>query len=152
MPAAANIRILADDCDVVGIDEAQFLTTKLFRFAMTLLTKGFVWLLLVWIWTTKATPLVPCPIWWLLQSMLPKSMPYARIPGISLSIVSVNPMTTIWFSGTNWWIWTLEPSRLLPCDGIGKTTPKRTSKRKDNKRKKSGWRNAIWNSSARSET
>ena len=24
VPAAANIRLLADDCDVVGIDEAQF--------------------------------------------------------------------------------------------------------------------------------
>ncbi|GIR81301.1 MAG: hypothetical protein CM15mP83_0270 [Flavobacteriaceae bacterium] len=33
VPAAANIRILADDCDVVGIDEAQFLMTKSFRFA-----------------------------------------------------------------------------------------------------------------------
>ena len=42
VPAAANIRILADDCDVVGLMKRSFLTTKLFRFAMTLPTKGFV--------------------------------------------------------------------------------------------------------------
>ena len=28
VPAAANIRLLADQCDVVGIDEAQFFSTK----------------------------------------------------------------------------------------------------------------------------
>ena len=42
VPAAANIRILADDCDVVGIDKRSFLMTKSFRFAMPSPTKAFV--------------------------------------------------------------------------------------------------------------
>lgn len=40
VPAAANIPILADGCDVVGIDEAQFLMTKLYVYATTLPTKA----------------------------------------------------------------------------------------------------------------
>jgi len=34
VPAAANIALLAQGCDVIGIDEAQFLMTKLLRSVM----------------------------------------------------------------------------------------------------------------------
>jgi thymidine kinase len=34
VPAAANIAILAQGCDVVGIDEAQFLTMKSYGYVM----------------------------------------------------------------------------------------------------------------------
>ncbi|OBX24262.1 MULTISPECIES: thymidine kinase [Bizionia] len=40
VPAAANIPILADDCDVVGIDEAQFFDDEIVRVCNDLANKG----------------------------------------------------------------------------------------------------------------
>jgi len=40
VPAAANIRILADQCDVVGIDEAQFFDTEIIHVCNDLANKG----------------------------------------------------------------------------------------------------------------
>ena len=40
VPAAANIRILADDCDVVGIDEAQFFDDEIVHVCNDLANKG----------------------------------------------------------------------------------------------------------------
>lgn len=40
LPAAANIPILADDCDVVGIDEAQFFDDEIVRVCNDLANKG----------------------------------------------------------------------------------------------------------------
>ena len=40
MPAAANIPILADGCDVVGIDEAQFFDDEIVRVCNDLANKG----------------------------------------------------------------------------------------------------------------
>ncbi|SDR72346.1 thymidine kinase [Formosa sp. Hel1_31_208] len=40
VPAAANIPILADDCDVVGIDEAQFFDDEIIRVCNDLANKG----------------------------------------------------------------------------------------------------------------
>ena len=40
VPAAANIRILGDDCDVVGIDEAQFFDDEIISVCNALANKG----------------------------------------------------------------------------------------------------------------
>jgi thymidine kinase len=40
VPAAANIRILADNCDVVGIDEAQFFDDEIISVCNDLANKG----------------------------------------------------------------------------------------------------------------
>jgi len=40
VPAAANIRLLADDCDVVGIDEAQFFDDEIITVCNDLANKG----------------------------------------------------------------------------------------------------------------
>jgi len=40
VPAAANIRILADDCEVVGIDEAQFFDDEIISVCNDLANKG----------------------------------------------------------------------------------------------------------------
>ncbi|UGU18283.1 thymidine kinase [Sinomicrobium kalidii] len=40
VPAAANIRILADDCDVIGIDEAQFFDDEIVTVCNDLANKG----------------------------------------------------------------------------------------------------------------
>ena len=40
VPAAANIRILADQCDVVGIDEAQFFDEEIIHVCNDLANKG----------------------------------------------------------------------------------------------------------------
>ena len=40
VPAAANIRILADQCDVVGIDEAQFFDAEIIHVCNDLANKG----------------------------------------------------------------------------------------------------------------
>ena len=40
VPAAANIRILGDTCDVVGIDEAQFFDDEIIRVCNDLANKG----------------------------------------------------------------------------------------------------------------
>ncbi len=40
VPAAANIPILADNCDVVGIDEAQFFDNEIVRVCNNLANKG----------------------------------------------------------------------------------------------------------------
>jgi len=40
VPAAANIPILADGCDVVGIDEAQFFDDEIVRVCNDLANKG----------------------------------------------------------------------------------------------------------------
>ncbi|MEM7381576.1 MAG: thymidine kinase [Bacteroidota bacterium] len=40
VPAAANIRILADDCEVVGIDEAQFFDDEIVTVCNDLANKG----------------------------------------------------------------------------------------------------------------
>ncbi len=40
VPAAANIRLLADDCDVVGIDEAQFFDQEIVSVCNDLANKG----------------------------------------------------------------------------------------------------------------
>lgn len=40
VPAAANIRILADNCDVVGIDEAQFFDNEIVSVCNDLANKG----------------------------------------------------------------------------------------------------------------
>jgi len=40
VPAAANIRILADTCDVVGIDEAQFFDDEIITVCNDLANKG----------------------------------------------------------------------------------------------------------------
>lgn len=40
VPAAANIRILADDCDVVGIDEAQFFDDEIVSVCNDLANRG----------------------------------------------------------------------------------------------------------------
>lgn len=40
VPAAANIRLLADDCDVVGIDEAQFFDDEIVRVCNDLANRG----------------------------------------------------------------------------------------------------------------
>ena len=40
VPAAANIPILADNCDVVGIDEAQFFDDEIVRVCNDLANKG----------------------------------------------------------------------------------------------------------------
>ena len=40
VPAAANIRILADTCDVVGIDEAQFFDNEIIRVCNDLANQG----------------------------------------------------------------------------------------------------------------
>lgn len=40
VPAAANIRILADDCDVVGIDEAQFFDDEIITVCNDLANRG----------------------------------------------------------------------------------------------------------------
>src|SRR5210317_964754 len=40
VPAAANIRLLADDCDVVGIDEAQFFDDEIVPVCNDLANKG----------------------------------------------------------------------------------------------------------------
>jgi thymidine kinase len=40
VPAAANIRLLADDCDVVGIDEAQFFDDEIITVCNDLANRG----------------------------------------------------------------------------------------------------------------
>ncbi|MFT7407831.1 MAG: thymidine kinase, partial [Flavobacteriaceae bacterium] len=40
VPAAANIRLLADQCDVVGIDEAQFFDSEIVHVCNDLANKG----------------------------------------------------------------------------------------------------------------
>lgn len=40
VPAAANIRLLADNCDVVGIDEAQFFDDEIVRVCNDLANRG----------------------------------------------------------------------------------------------------------------
>ena len=40
VPAAANIRLLADDCDVVGIDEAQFFDDEIVTVCSDLANRG----------------------------------------------------------------------------------------------------------------
>ena len=40
VPAAANIRILADDCDVIGVDEAQFFDEEIVTVCNDLANKG----------------------------------------------------------------------------------------------------------------
>src|SRR5699024_7031574 len=40
VPAAANIPLLADDCDVVGIDEAQFFDAEIVEVCNTLANEG----------------------------------------------------------------------------------------------------------------
>jgi len=40
VPAAANIRLLADDCDVVGIDEAQFFDDEIISVCNDLANRG----------------------------------------------------------------------------------------------------------------
>jgi len=40
VPASANIRLLADDCDVVGIDEAQFFDDEIVAVCNDLANKG----------------------------------------------------------------------------------------------------------------
>lgn len=40
VPAAANIRLLADDCDVVGIDEAQFFDAEIVTVCNDLANRG----------------------------------------------------------------------------------------------------------------
>ena len=40
VPAATNIRLLADDCDVVGIDEAQFFDDEIVRVCNDLANRG----------------------------------------------------------------------------------------------------------------
>ena len=40
VPAAANIRLLADDCDVIGIDEAQFFDDEIVTVCNDLANKG----------------------------------------------------------------------------------------------------------------
>ncbi|MGK0251828.1 MAG: thymidine kinase, partial [Gammaproteobacteria bacterium] len=40
VPAAANIPILADDCDVVGIDEAQFFDDEIIKVCNDLANRG----------------------------------------------------------------------------------------------------------------
>ncbi|MEO0570679.1 MAG: thymidine kinase [Bacteroidota bacterium] len=40
VPAAANIRLLADDCDVVGIDEAQFFDEEIISVCNDLANRG----------------------------------------------------------------------------------------------------------------
>lgn len=40
VPAAANIRLLADDCDVIGIDEAQFFDDEIVSVCNDLANKG----------------------------------------------------------------------------------------------------------------
>jgi thymidine kinase len=40
VPAAANIRLLADDCDVVGIDEAQFFDDEIVTVCNDLANRG----------------------------------------------------------------------------------------------------------------
>jgi len=41
VPAAANIRLLADGCDVVGIDEAQFFDDEIVTVCNDLANRGF---------------------------------------------------------------------------------------------------------------
>ena len=55
VPAAANIRILADTCDVIGIDEAQFFDDEIVTVCNDLANKGVRLLLQVWTWILKET-------------------------------------------------------------------------------------------------
>jgi thymidine kinase len=53
VPAAANIAILAQGCDVVGIDEAQFFDDEIVRVCNDLANQGIRVIVAGLIWTLK---------------------------------------------------------------------------------------------------
>ena len=62
VPAAANIPLLVNDCDVVGIDEAQFFDHEIVQVCTTSPIKAFVLSSPDSTWTLKATLLAQCRI------------------------------------------------------------------------------------------
>ena len=73
VPVAENIRILAQGCDVVGIDEAQFFDEEIVAVCNDLkLIQNSSELWLDWIWILKEIRSDRCLDLWLQPNMLPK--------------------------------------------------------------------------------
>ena len=76
---ASDILLLAGDCDVVGIDEAQFFDESIVEVCNTLANSGKREIVAAWTWISKANLLDPCLIYWLLPNLLQKFMPFVPI-------------------------------------------------------------------------
>ena len=96
VPAAANIRILADTCDVVGIDEAQFFDDEIVTVCNDLANKGVRVIVAGLDMDFKGNPFGPMPALWLRPNMSPKYMRFVRARGIWPIIVLEKPIMTIW--------------------------------------------------------
>ena len=59
--SSASILLLAEDIEVVGIDEAQFFDEGIVEVCNQLATVAYASSSQDWTWTSKAFPLVPCP-------------------------------------------------------------------------------------------
>ena len=60
VPAAANIALLADGCDVVGIDEAQFFDQEIVQVCNDLANRGIRVIVAGLDMDYQAIPLAPC--------------------------------------------------------------------------------------------
>ena len=139
VPAAANIRILADDCDVVGIDEAQFFDDEIVSVCNDLANKGIRVIVAGLDMDYKGNPFGPMPNLMATAEYVTKVHAVCTHTG-NLAQYSFRKSDddNLVFLGQTGEYEPLSRAAYYRAMVMDKTTPKKTDKRKDNKRKKSG--------------
>jgi thymidine kinase len=139
VPAAANIRILADDCDVVGIDEAQFFDDEIVSVCNDLANKGIRVIVAGLDMDYKGNPFGPMPNLMATAEYVTKVHAVCTHTG-NLAQYSFRKSDddNLVFLGQTGEYEPLSRAAYYHAMGMDITTPQKTGKRKDNKRKKSG--------------
>ena len=139
VPAAANIRILADDCDVVGIDEAQFFDDEIVSVCNDLANKGIRVIVAGLDMDYKGNPFGPMPNLMATAEYVTKVHAVCtRTGNLAQYSFRKSDDENLVFLGQTGEYEPLSRAAYYHSMGMGKTKQKTPNKSKENKKRKSG--------------
>ena len=139
VPAAANIRILADDCDVVGIDEAQFFDDEIVSVCNDLANKGIRVIVAGLDMDYKGNPFGPMPNLMATAEYVTKVHAVCtRTGNLAQYSFRKSDDENLVFLGQTGEYEPLSRAAYYHAMGMGKTKQKIPNKSKENKKRKSG--------------
>ena len=139
VPAAANIRILANDCDVVGIDEAQFFDDEIVSVCNDLANKGIRVIVAGLDMDYKGNPFGPIPNLMATAEYVTKVHAVCtRTGNLAQYSFRKSDDENLVFLGQTGEYEPLSRAAYYHSMGMGKTKQKTPNKSKENKKRKSG--------------
>ena len=94
VPAAANIPILADDCDVIGIDEAQFFDNEIVNVCNFLANKGIRVIVAGLDMDYKGNPFGPMPNLMATAEFVTKGNPWVALASCNAAMTEADGKST----------------------------------------------------------